>query len=231
MLRPSPWSTFQYHSDASYPEDPCSAIHSQPHEVSRFSFGLVLFLFRDEDSLQVWRHLHWRKSWRTVAMNFTVAESVPVVSSYEFHAQVQQASCTRIIFVSTELKSYDGPKLRPRPWPLFEFSRETIQPKLQWTSVSGNGLAVHVLFEQHLCSQLNLWVMSMPMYEQFRKILEICATTRGAKGLSELEFYNVDAWSDLLGPFVAAIHVSCTIFSGHELMGIIGSNVCLEGGD
>nr|XP_040255533.1 uncharacterized protein LOC120973669 [Aegilops tauschii subsp. strangulata] len=68
-------------------------------------------------------------------VNFTDAERVPVISSlqsyYEFHAQARETSCTRRFFVSTELQSYHGTKLRPKPSPLFDFNQDTTQLKIK----------------------------------------------------------------------------------------------------
>lgn len=96
-------------------------------------------------------------------------------SSHEFRAQIEQACCARMF------KGYDGPKLRPRPWPLFKFNQKTIQWEPQWASFSGNCRAVYVVFKQYLCSQFYLKVMSISVCEKFLDHKEIrgsghCAT-------------------------------------------------------
>ncbi|XP_044382064.1 uncharacterized protein [Triticum aestivum] len=47
IFRPSPWPSFGPLSVTSYPEEPCSSIHSQSHRGSCFSPWLVRLMFRD----------------------------------------------------------------------------------------------------------------------------------------------------------------------------------------
>lgn len=124
-------------------------------------------------------------------------------SPHGLQAQVQQVSCACMFFVSTELQGYDGTKLRPRPWPLFKFNQETIQWELQWASFSGNCRAIHVRFEQHLCGQLYLKVVSMSV---FRKILNH-EENRGSGHLAN-KCSSMSSILGLSGVFDGSTHLS-----------------------
>lgn len=116
-------------------------------------------------------------------VDFTVAERLFFVSSmqpsYELHAQVQQTSFGRRLSVSVELQSYDVANPRPRPWPMFEFTQEIIQPKLHLASVLGHYCTTHVVFKQISSSQLYLQIGHMRF---------TCDGLCNAPGTNNLEF-------------------------------------------
>lgn len=116
-------------------------------------------------------------------VDFTVAERLFFVSSmqpsYELHAQVQQTSFGRRLSVSVELQSYDVANPRPRPWPMFEFTQEIIQPKLHLASVLGHYCTTHVVFKQISSSQLYLQIGHMRF---------TCDELCNAPGTNNLEF-------------------------------------------
>ncbi|XBH94637.1 hypothetical protein VPH35_085363 [Triticum aestivum] len=187
LFRPRPWPSLRYHSDACYPEERCSGISSHAHEVSWFFPWLVLLLFRNVVFLQVscceMIPMEEAVSFQSVEILQHISDDPrlllwsPTSAESLVKTVVQEILCNGILHIFSgngrAVQGYDGTKLRPRPWPLFEINQETIQLKLQRTIFPGNCQAVHAVFEQYLCGQLYLNVLSMSVYEKILNHMEI----------------------------------------------------------
>ncbi|XBJ03462.1 hypothetical protein VPH35_022605 [Triticum aestivum] len=187
LFRPRPWPSLRYHSDACYPEEQSSGISSHAHEVSWFLPWLVLLLFRNVVFLQVscceMIPMEEAVSFQSVEILQHIPDDPRLLLWSPTSAEslgkivVQEIPCNGILHTfpgnGRAVQGYDGTKLRPRPWPLFEINQETIQLKLQQKLFPGNCQAAHVVFEQYLCGRLYLKVMSMSVCEQFLNHIEI----------------------------------------------------------
>ena len=93
-------------------------------------------------------------------------------------------------------------KLRPRPWPWFEFTPETIQPRLDLVSLSGHCRKTCVVFEQCFCSQLYLRIEHLRL---------MCDELPNTPGMVSLEFTVFAIYLALL--LLASTDISHTRFS------------------